>query len=108
MNFDDRQQNLSDRHHQRSHYVLDATFDNETGLTIQEHTTDTAGYTDLVFALFDLNGLRFSPRIRDLADQRLWRLPTTPTEISTVALLRHRVNPTVRNRPGMIEGIGGL
>ena len=74
-------------------YVLDAIFDNETSLTIQEHTTDTAGYTDLVFGLFDLTGLRFSPRIRDLADQRLWRLPTTPTDQPAASLLRHRINP---------------
>src|SRR6266581_8355764 len=33
-------------------YVLDAILDNETDLTILEHTTDTAGYTDLVFGLF--------------------------------------------------------
>ena len=74
-------------------YVLDAIFDNETSLNIQEHTTDTAGYTDLIFGLFDLTGLRFSPRIRDLADQRLWRLPTTPTSQPSAKLLRHRVNP---------------
>lgn len=53
-------------------YVLDGILDNQTELNVLEHTTDTAGYTDLVFALFDLLGLRFSPRIRDLADQRLF------------------------------------
>ena len=42
-------------------YVLDEILDNETELTILEHTTDTAGYTELVFALFDLLGLQFSP-----------------------------------------------
>ena len=73
-------------------YVLDAIFDNETTLTIGEHTTDTAGYTDLIFGLFDLTGLRFSPRIRDLADQRLWRLPTTPTNTTAAGLLHHRIN----------------
>ena len=55
-------------------YVLDEVLDNETESTILEHTTDTAGYTDLVFALFDPLGLQFSPRIRDLGDQRLDRL----------------------------------
>src|SRR5262249_39819579 len=55
-------------------YVLDEVLDNETELPILEHTTDTAGYTEVVFALFDLLGLQFSPRIRDLADQRLFRL----------------------------------
>lgn len=74
-------------------YVLDAIFDNETDLDIEEHTTDTAGYTDLVFGLFDLTGLRFSPRIRDLADQRLWRLPATPTENPAGNLLRHKIDP---------------
>ena len=43
-------------------YVLDK---------ILEHTTDTAGYTDLVFALFDLLGLDFTPRLRDIGDQKL-------------------------------------
>ena len=74
-------------------YVLDAIFDNETDLDIEEHTTDTAGYTDLVFGLFDLTGLTFSPRIRDLADQRLWRLPSTGTDGPAAALLQHRINP---------------
>jgi TnpA family transposase len=55
-------------------YVLDGLLDNQTELPIVEHTTDTTGYTDLVFALFDLLGLQFSPRIRDLADQRLYRM----------------------------------
>jgi TnpA family transposase len=55
-------------------YVLDEILDNETELTILEHSTDTAGYTEVVFALFDLLGLQFSPRIRDLGDQRLYRL----------------------------------
>jgi len=74
-------------------YVLDAIFDNETDLDIDEHTTDTAGYTDLVFGLFDLTGLTFSPRIRNLPDQRLWRLPTTRTDGPAASLLRHRINP---------------
>src|SRR5438270_551177 len=54
-------------------YVLDAILDNETELDIVEHTTDTAGYTEIVFALFDLLGLRFSPRIKGAPDQRLYR-----------------------------------
>jgi len=46
---------------------------------IREHTTDTHGYTDIVFALFDLLGIRFLPRLRDLPDQRLYRLgPARP------------------------------
>jgi TnpA family transposase len=58
-------------------YVLDGILDNETELPIAEHTSDTAGYTDLVFSLFDLLGLQFSPRLRDLGDQKLYRIDTS-------------------------------
>ena len=54
--------------------VLDGRLENETELPIVEHTADTAGYTELVFALCDLVGLQFSPRIRDLGAQRLYRM----------------------------------
>ena len=40
-------------------YVLDEILDNETDLAILEHITDTAGYTDVVFALFDLLGIHY-------------------------------------------------
>jgi len=53
-------------------YALDAILDNETDLSIERHTTDTAGYTETIFALFDLLGLRFEPRIKDLGDQRIY------------------------------------
>ena len=59
-------------------YVLDEILNNETDLTILEHTTDTAGYSDLVFALFDLLGMQFSPRLRDLGDRQLYKLKTDP------------------------------
>jgi len=45
-----------------------------THLPITEHTTDTHGATELVFALFDLLGLRFIPRLKDATDLRLYRL----------------------------------
>ncbi|MCP4305253.1 MAG: Tn3 family transposase, partial [bacterium] len=67
--------------------------DGDDTLTGTEHTTDTAGYTDLIFGLFDLCGLRFSPRIKDLGDQRLWRLPQTQTNGPAADLLRHRIRP---------------
>ncbi|MFO0949709.1 MAG: transposase [Isosphaeraceae bacterium] len=73
-------------------YVLDEILDNETELPILEHTTDTAGYTEIVFALFDLLGLQFSPRIRDLGDQRLFRLDRQKRHPHLAPLLRGRVN----------------
>src|SRR5689334_5899819 len=52
-------------------YVLDGLLYHESDLRIEEHYTDTAGFTDHVFALCHLLGFRFAPRIRDLADKRL-------------------------------------
>ena len=53
-------------------HVLDGILGNETELQVLEHSVDTAGFTEIVFALFSALGLRFSPRIRDVADQRLY------------------------------------
>jgi TnpA family transposase len=55
-----------------STYVLDELCNNETELPIREHTTDTAGATEVIFALFDLLGYRFTPRLWDLGDRRLF------------------------------------
>ncbi|CAN5813173.1 hypothetical protein BH24DEI2_BH24DEI2_24050 [soil metagenome] len=57
-------------------YVLDAILDNETDLNILEHVTDTSGFTELTVAVFDLLGLKFTPRIRDLKEQTLYRTRT--------------------------------
>ena len=40
---------------------------------IEEHYTDTEGFTDLVFGLCTILGKRFAPRLRDLPDQALYR-----------------------------------
>jgi TnpA family transposase len=53
-------------------FTLDAILENKTALDIQEHTTDTGGYTDILFALFDLLGMQFSPRLRDIGDYTLY------------------------------------
>jgi TnpA family transposase len=43
-------------------YVLDGLLYHESDLRIEEHYTDTAGFTDHVFALMHLLGYRFAPR----------------------------------------------
>ncbi len=55
-----------------STYVLDGLLYHESDLRIEEHYTDTAGFTDHVFALMHLLGFRFAPRIRDLKDTKLY------------------------------------
>ncbi len=53
-------------------HVLDGLLYHESDLRIEEHYTDTAGFTDHVFGLMHLLGFRFAPRLRDLADKRLY------------------------------------
>src|SRR5712692_3815868 len=66
--------------------------DRDGELAIAGHTTDTAGFTDLLFGVYDVVGLGFSPRIRDLADQRLWRLDDTALPDLVEPLMVNRVN----------------
>ena len=53
-------------------FVLDGLLQHESSVTIREHYTDTAGATDHVFGLCHLLGFRFSPRIRDLKERKLY------------------------------------
>ena len=55
-------------------YVLDGLLENNTILQPYKHTTDTHGYTEIIFALCYLLGYEFMPRIRDLKDQQLYRV----------------------------------
>lgn len=54
-------------------FTLDEILGNTTELAIAEHTTDSHGQTLATFALFDLVGLRLSPRIAKLTEAQLWR-----------------------------------
>lgn len=66
--------------------MLDGLLYHESDLRIEEHYTDTAGFTDHVFALTHLLGFRFAPRIRDLADKRLF-MPSKSAHYSALAAL---------------------
>ncbi len=57
-----------------SAFVLDGLCYNESDLELEEHYTDTHGYTEINFAAFAMLGRRFCPRIRGLGKQRLYRL----------------------------------
>jgi TnpA family transposase len=59
-----------------SGFVLDGVLYNESELDLQEHYTDTHGYTDINFAAFAMLGRRFCPRIRGLRNQRIYRIGT--------------------------------
>jgi TnpA family transposase len=55
-------------------YVLDGLLENNTILRLREHYTDTHGFTEHVFGLCYLLGYSFMPRLRDLADQHLYKM----------------------------------
>ena len=61
-------------HARQAPYILDGLLYHGTTLEPKEHYTDTHGYTELIFAICDLLGIRFAPRIKDLPEQRLWEL----------------------------------
>jgi len=69
-------------------HVIDGLLRHGGQIPIKEHHTDTGGFTDHIFALCALLGFRFAPRIRDLADKRLYVFDdasTTPTLASMIA-----------------------
>ena len=67
-------------------YVLDGLLYHESDLRIEEHYTDTSGFTDHVFAMMHLLGFRFAPRIRDLPDKRLF-VPRRPSNYPAIKVL---------------------
>lgn len=54
-------------------YVLDGLLEHGTGLDIEEHVTDTHGFTEQIFGLCYLLGFSFMPRIRDFKTQQLYK-----------------------------------
>jgi TnpA family transposase len=54
--------------------LLALHLEHETELEPTEGITDTASYSDAVFALFWLLCYKFSPHFADLGDAKLWRI----------------------------------
>lgn len=65
-------------------HVLDGLLYHESDLKIEEHYTDTAGFTDHVFAACHWHGFAFAPRIADLKDKRLY-VPGKPSDWPALA-----------------------
>ncbi len=75
-----------------STHILDGMLDNETELPLYEHTSDTAGYTEKIFAFFDGLGFLFSPRIKDLGSQSLYSIEKKSTYTNLSITLKGRIN----------------
>ena len=76
-------------------HVLDGLLHHETDLNIEEHYTDTAGYTDQIFGLTHLLGFKFAPRIRDLSDSKLFTIDKASEYPKLEAILRGQINTKV-------------
>jgi TnpA family transposase len=76
-------------------YVLDGLLENNSILKIREHTTDTHGYTEIVFALCYLLGYYFMPRIKDLKDQQLYRVDRKSNHGIFAPLLNKTADPDI-------------
>ncbi|WP_423750001.1 Tn3 family transposase [Chryseobacterium carnipullorum] len=59
-------------------YCLTASF------SLEEHYTDTSGFTDHVFALMQVLGFKFAPRIRDWNGKKLF-IPEVSTGYSALS-----------------------
>jgi TnpA family transposase len=76
-------------------YLLGTLLEQDTNLEPTEIMTDTAGYSDIVFGLFQLLGYRFSPRLKDIGKARFWRSDRKAKYGAIQDLVKHRINTTV-------------
>jgi TnpA family transposase len=73
-------------------HVLDGLLYHQSSLVINEHYTDTGGFSDHVFAMCRLLGFRFAPRIRDLKEKRIYLLPGTPVPPELASMMARTIN----------------
>lgn len=71
-------------------FVLDGMLYNESDLEIEEHYTDTHGFTDINFAAFAMFGKRFIPRIKGLKNHAIFRIDTEKDYRELSVLLEKR------------------
>lgn len=76
-------------------HVIDGLLHHESDLAIEEHYTDTAGYTDQVFGLSHLLGFRFAPRLRDISDAKLYTISSPKDFPNIKGILRGKINTKV-------------
>lgn len=73
-------------------FLLDGLLENKTGLDPMEVTSDTAGYSDVIFGLFFLLGYQFSPRLADAGEARFWRIDRDADYGPLNGLARSQIN----------------
>ncbi len=95
-------------------HILDALLNLDGGVKPEMVATDNSSYSDMVFGLFKILGYNFSPRFRDLEDQRFWRATMPGVETGTygpledIARNRVNLNKVITHRPDMLRVAGSL
>lgn len=90
--------------------LLALLLEQETEIEPLEIMTDTASYSDAVFALFWLLGYQFSPRLADIGGARLWRIDRKADYGQFNALTTGSINVELirENWPDLIRLAGSL
>lgn len=73
-------------------FLLDGMQDQQTSLDPREVMTDTAGASEMVFALFWLLGFLFSPRLADIGAASFWRIDSSANYGDLNDISQHKVN----------------
>jgi len=92
-------------------HILDGLLNLDGGPRPEMIASDNASYSDQVFGLFSLLGYRFSPRLADLPDQRIWTIDrTTSYGPLDHVIRRNRINTALieENWPDMLRLAGSL
>ncbi len=96
-------------------FILDALLNLDGGVKPEMVATDNASYSDMVFGIFKLLGYRFSPRFKDLQDQRFWKAQMPGAETAgeygpLEAIARNKVNvkKVITHWPDMLRVAGSL
>ena len=95
-------------------FILDALLNLDGGVKPEMVATDNASYSDMVFGIFKMLGYRFSPRFKDLDDQRFWRArcpaPSAGGYGPLEAIARNKVNvkKVITHWPDMLRVAGSL
>lgn len=98
-------------------YILDTLLNLDGGARPEMVATDNASYSDMVFGVFKILGYRFSPRFKDLADQRFWRaeMPDTAPEdhsdygpLEVLARQKANLKKVITWWPDMLRVAGSL
>ena len=76
-------------------YALDGLMANQTVVRPNTVSTDTAGASEIVFALAWATGYRYGPRLADLADHRLWVIDARADYGPLQGLARNRANTSL-------------